>query len=61
MINLLVLQVFTDWLKKLMQNSDIVIKVFTLIDIGILNLGAKTLLLELTGKQANHLIIDKHN
>ena len=44
-----------------MRNSDIVIKVFKLIDIGILNLGAKTLLLELTGKQANHLIIDKHN
>jgi hypothetical protein len=44
-----------------MRNSDIVIKVFISIDIGILNLSAKTLLLELTGRQANHLIIDKHN
>ncbi len=44
-----------------MRNSDIVIKVFISIDIGILNLGAKTLLLELTGRQPNHLIIDKHN
>ena len=49
------------WQKRPMLSSDTATRVFCQIIVGIMNLGFKTLLLEMTGQQALQHTVEKGN